>query len=87
VSLPVIFWLWTDLHGGFILGYCYLALHMVGRGRDLLPATLLAVAVSLINPYGYRLVLFPFGLMARGSILESVVEWRSLDFRTAVGGL
>lgn len=96
VALPVLMWLWANIHGTFALGFFYLGLHLVGRwldgsppwqGRegDLARATVIAVIACLVNPYGPGLLLFPLELLARGDILRRVTEWRSPDFRTAQG--
>ena len=53
---------------------------------------LLAVAISaialLINPYGYKLVLYPFELLSRQqAVRDSMTEWQSVDFHTGWGKL
>lgn len=42
---------------------------------------LISAAVLLVNPYGISLLTFPVVLVSRGGVLQSVVEWRSPDFR------
>jgi hypothetical protein len=96
VAIPVLMWLWANVHGTFALGFVYLGLHLVGRWLDGSPlwqgreATLLrgaaiAVVACLFNPYGPPLLLFPVELLSRGDILRRVTEWRSPDFRTVQG--
>jgi hypothetical protein len=96
VWLPVLFWLWANVHGTFALGFLYLALHLLGRwldgsrpweGRERQHAigALIAFAVLFVNPYGAALVTFPIELLSRGDILNHVVEWRSPDFRQKFG--
>ena len=34
VALPVVFWVWANVHGTFALGFAYLALHLLGRWFD-----------------------------------------------------
>jgi hypothetical protein len=96
VALPIIFWLWANVHGSFALGVVYIGLHVLGRAldgerpwrdrsRDLVAGTFLGLVVSLANPYGPRLLMFPVQLMGRGQVLSQVVEWRSPDFRSPVG--
>lgn len=95
--IPVALWLWVNVHGTFVLGFAYLALHLVGRwlegtppwvGRErrILLGSLVAVPVIFLNPYGWRLVLFPLSLVARGEELRRIVEWRSPDF-TGLSGI
>jgi len=96
VSLPVLFWLWANVHGTFVLGFLYLALHLLGRWldgakpwagreRQLLVGAAIAGAATFVNPYGPDLVFFPVHLMQRGAILRHVIEWASPDFHTIRG--
>lgn len=96
VVLPVLFWLWVNVHGSFALGVGYLGLHLLGRwldgarpwqGREarLLAGAAVAGVVVFLNPYGPALVLFPLHLLGRGDILRHVNEWKSPDFRTVWG--
>jgi hypothetical protein len=96
VWLPVVMWLWANVHGTFALGFLYLALHLAGRmwdgesiakGRDrkILNGTAIAAVVVFLNPYGLDLVLFPLRLMGRSSVLNGVQEWHSPDFRELGG--
>jgi hypothetical protein len=96
LALPVLFWLWANIHGTFALGFAYLALHLAGRWLDGAPpwkaderklaiAGLVAFVVIFANPYGPALVTFPLALLARGDILKHIVEWRSPDFRAVSG--
>ena len=95
-TIPVLIWLWANIHGTFSLGLVYLGLHLVGRwlegapfwtGRErvLTQAAVIAVLVAAVNPYGPGLLLFPVELLSRGDILKRVTEWRSPDFRTIQG--
>jgi hypothetical protein len=96
VVLPVLFWLWANVHGSFALGFAFLALHLLGRwvdghrpweGRErlLLVGAVIGFAVTFANPYGAELVMFPVALLSRGDILSHVIEWRSPDFRKLYG--
>jgi hypothetical protein len=96
VVIPVLMWLWANVHGTFVLGMLYLGLHLVGRwlegappwkGRERLlsQAGALALAVSLLNPYGPGLLLFPLHLLGRNEVLRQVTEWRSPDIHTVQG--
>ena len=96
VTLPVLFWLWSNTHGSFALGFAYLGLHLLGRwldgsrpwrGRErtLVAAVALAFACTFLNPYGVDLVTFPIALLSRGEILSHIIEWRSPDFRKIYG--
>lgn len=96
VALPMLFWLWANVHGTFALGFAYLGLHLLGRwldgarpweGRErtLLLGSAIAFAVCFANPYGPALVVFPVDLLSRGHVLENIVEWASPDFRDLWG--
>ncbi len=97
VSLPIVMWLWGNVHGSMALGFAYIALHLVGRALDgapcwmpsaerrLLRAAAISIGVLCINPYGVRILLFPFELLSRGDVLKDVVEWMSPNFHTASG--
>jgi hypothetical protein len=96
MALPVLFWLWANIHGTFALGLAYVALHLLGRwldgarpwhGREkqLLVGSAIAVAVTFLNPYGPALVLFPVQLMRHGDALKDVIEWMSPDFHKVSG--
>ncbi len=98
VALPVLLWLWAQVHGTFALGFAYLALHLLGRWldghrpwegreRQLLLGTTLAGAACFVNPYGAGLVTFPVALLGRSDILRHIVEWGSPDFHSARGVL
>jgi Beta-lactamase enzyme family len=95
-TIPVLLWLWANTHGTFSLGLVYLGLHLAGRWLDGAPfwtgrervlalASVMAVVLAAVNPYGPGLLLFPLQLLTRGDILKRVTEWRSPDFRTIQG--
>ena len=63
---------WANMHSLFILGWASIALFTIGMrirdgrwDRGLLRWGTLAIAVSLLNPYGPKGVLFPFTLATR----------------------
>ncbi len=97
IALPVVMWLWENVHGSYALGYLYLALHLTGRALDgapprrgsqertLLAAGAISLPFLLVNPYGPSLVLFPVELLRRGNVLRDVVEWMSPDFHAPAG--
>ena len=91
VVISAAIWIWANVHGTWILGIGYLALHLVGRwsegavpwsGRErkILTGALIGSALTLVNPYGWRLVVFPVTLLGRGSDLRRLGEWASPDF-------
>jgi len=96
VSLPVVFWLWANVHGTFALGFLYLGLHLlgrwldgarpwVGREKQLVIGGAIAFSATFVNPYGPDLVLFPIHLLQRGDILRHIIEWGSPNFHNIMG--
>ena len=88
--------LWANFHGSFILGLALIVpfaiestllarrtmsqpeyRRLVSRWVLFLAASVLCV---LINPVGYRALLFPFYMLGMKSVLAVISEWRSPDF-------
>jgi hypothetical protein len=97
-TLPVLMWLWVNVHGSFALGFFYIGLHLggrwlegskpwTGRERELTIAAAIALAACCLNPYGISLLTFPLELLSRGETLANVREWKSPDFHTLRGFL
>ncbi len=56
--------------------------------RKLLLASAASIAALFINPYGYRLVWYPFELLSRQkAVRDDLTEWQSVDFHTLWGKL
>lgn len=56
------------------------------QGRKLAWVALLSTLALFVNPYGWRLVLYPFDLAFHQKLnIASVDEWRSLDFHSPRG--
>ena len=56
------------------------------RFKRLLWSFALSIAVSFVNPYGWRLVAYPFNLAFRQRLnIANVEEWRSLDLHSPRG--
>ncbi|HZE89623.1 MAG TPA: hypothetical protein VE404_08750, partial [Verrucomicrobiae bacterium] len=88
-AIPLLHVLWVNLHGGHVVGLLLVVVFAIGeaaecwRGRAtrddaravaaLVPAT---IAASLVNPYGWRLLVFPFELTGMRLYMENVLEWR-----------
>lgn len=82
--------LWANIHGGGILGLALMGLFVLSealvalqekarlgpRVRIPLVAAAAGLAASLINPYGYRLLLLPFQLTSMSLYMENIVEWQ-----------
>jgi len=56
--------------------------------RKLLLASAASVGALFINPYGYKLVRYPFELLSRQkAVRDELTEWQSVDFHTLWGKL
>jgi len=71
-GLPVIFLIWANTHSLFILGWAALACILAGQwlagkgfDRELGTWAAASVGICLVNPYGWKGVLFPFTLATR----------------------
>ena len=57
-----------------------------GQTLKLLVATLMSATALFVNPYGYKLVWYPFDLLFRQRAnMANVIEWQSVDFQTVYG--
>lgn len=95
--LPALMLLWTNLHGGFLLGVLMVLIAAVGTalssftGRHLWPEAwrktkpylfclAACAAVTLINPYGWRLHEHVFGYLHDPKLLDHISEFQSVSF-------
>lgn len=97
--LPPIMLLWVNLHGSFVLGFILIAIYLLGSIINILrviekdlsvrKATFLGVTaiacllVSLINPYTYHILLYPFGLLSQKFVIDHIQEFMSPNFHEA----
>jgi hypothetical protein len=97
----LLFILWANLHGGFSFGCILIALYAAGeviearlstdpapwyaRARHHAAALGVALAASLVNPNGYRLLAHVFGFFGNSTILRQTQEFMSPDFQTING--
>ncbi len=103
-ALPVVFLVWINTHGSWIIGLVILAVVALSgcvegtwgsieathwsrpQARKLVWVSLLSTLALFVNPYGWRLVLYPFDLAFHQKLnIASVDEWRSLDFHSPRG--
>lgn len=93
--LVPIMWVWVNTHGSFPLGYAWLGLRLVGEAIDtrslrrtrwkLAGISVVALAVSAINPLGPKLLAFPFSVGDKQAAFKHIVEWASPNFQTGQG--
>lgn len=92
--LPLLQWFWVNTEGLFMLGWAACGIYLLsGRihqkhwDRPLALYSLLSVAAGLLNPYGFKGLLFPFRLWTRlqdsnpykQTIAEFFSPWRALQ--------
>ncbi|MGH9361593.1 MAG: hypothetical protein ACRD2T_06720, partial [Thermoanaerobaculia bacterium] len=88
VALPVLFLVWANLHSGFVLGLGLLAVALVarpggGHGDQVMSWRAAGLSwaacalATLVNPYGVKMLLFPFGYARGDSPFRGLREWLS----------
>ena len=97
--LPLIFALWSNLHGGYALGFIFLGCWMAGalldrllrpgeawRGRLLRLAvwTGLSLLAVLIHPNGLNMWRTPLPKGGVGALPQAIPEWASPDFHDPI---
>jgi hypothetical protein len=94
--VPVLFVMWANLHGSFLLGLAVLALELAtawrpgsfGRlttadalGRRTVAAALGGAALAtLVNPFGPKVYESAFGVTFNSTVRQFIGEWQSPDF-------
>jgi hypothetical protein len=85
---PPLFILWANMHGGFVAAIVVLAIVTIGTWWDRRPKagklaaiTLISVAVTLINPYGWNLHAHVFGYLGSGYLMRTIEEFAAPSFR------
>ena len=80
ILIPLLFALWTNLHGGWIVGVGIGFLWLMGRTLDLrrpdlrrAVALALGVGATLLNPYGWGLWRF---LLSTVRVSRDITEWK-----------
>jgi hypothetical protein len=93
--LVIIVWFWVQSHGSFPLGLAWLGARAFGQWLDwrawpddtmrYIGAFIVGLVVSVANPLGARLLLFPFTIFQKRANFAAIIEWRSPDFNGAEG--
>ena len=96
--MPPLMLIWVNLHGGFILGFILLVIYggsnairyVVSRNPKSLTKAkviggilLVCLLVSLINPNGFNILLFPFETYSQKFMIDHIGEFRSPEFSSA----
>jgi len=95
-AIPLLFVLWANMHGSFLLGLGILALEAIAAvvrvrmGRvtvahplEARPAVVILAAsamATLVNPFGPRVYESALGVTFNASIRQLIQEWQSPDF-------
>ena len=102
--LPLVFLLWINSHGSWIIGLVLLAVFSLSgciagnwglieakrwsgaQKRKLAWVSLLSTLALFVNPYGWRLVLYPFDMAFHQKLnIASIDEWRTVNFHEIRG--
>ncbi len=94
--MPPLFLLWSNLHGGFVVGLAFAALIVAAelaggrlrlpdpvparRIRTLAGVTVLSTLVSMINPNGPGILLYAAETLSSPAQQALILEWQSPDF-------
>ena len=93
--LPILMWVWSNLHGGFIIGYLFIAGFALGEWmknyvglegltapvlRRLCGFTLLSLPLLMINPLGLSVYSAPFDTLTIPGLQSLIQEWKPPDF-------
>lgn len=103
-ALPLLFLVWVNTHGSWIIGLVLFILFTlsgcldarwglieadgwsVQQRRRLIGVIACSTVALFANPYGWRLVAYPFDLAFKQRLnIANVVEWRTLDFHSPRG--
>ncbi len=103
LGVPILFVIWANLHGSFVVGFAVLGAYALGRGLEVfwkdrsLSAVLsdslfrrwfiaaeLAVLASMVNPYGFDLLLHT-AMFPSNPNLQNIMEWYSLKIDSVEG--
>lgn len=100
IVFPFLMLLWTNLHGGFVLGLVVLALTLAGEWvnrltgsedawsaeelRALAIAFVATFAVTIVNPNGIRQLLYPLTFIFPNAFTNSITESVSPNFHMPV---
>lgn len=80
--------LWTNLHSGsiplfFVVAGIYWLVHF--RSRKLIASGVVIALTTMINPYGYKLVLFNLQHNFDKTMKSIILDWKSIDAKTGLG--
>ena len=93
-TLPVIAMAWANVHGSFILAPVLVGLacleDLVARrtvARRMVVATALTAALTLVNPFGFGVWEYAFGLATNREVTARISEWQAPTLGSPFGAL
>jgi len=82
--LPLLFLVWANVHGSFVVGFAYLIFVAIQKKSIKLAAVAVAsVAVTFINPYGARVYGEIISTLGDSSLHSRIFEWQSFYIQAA----
>lgn len=79
LALPLLFLVWANMHGSFVLGLAYVAYRaLIARSRPLVILTIVSVVCTFVNPYGAGIYVEVFRTMSDTSLHHTISEWQAL---------
>jgi len=103
-GLPVIFAVWINAHGSWMIGIAVFAVFAAAgcfgvrsgairnppwraeQRKDLAIAAALSAGALCLNPYGWRLIRYPFDMAFLQKLnIATIEEWKTLDFHSPRG--
>lgn len=96
--LPALMIVWVNLHGGFIVGFIFLAIYLAEnaglaftakdearaaarrKAKGIFWISVASLAAAMANPSGWRILLFPFGVLSNQFMMDHIREYVSPNF-------
>jgi hypothetical protein len=96
--LPAIMLFWTNLHGGFIIGFVLISIYLFSnvimyfisenkekyqyknKAKILGLTTIVCILISLLNPHGYNIFVYPFMVLSNQYLMDHLIEFLSPNF-------
>jgi hypothetical protein len=81
--LPLIFLIWSNLHGSFLIGILYLVFIAIkNRSLKMFITTAISLCLTLINPYFINLYVEIFRTMLDVELKNQISEWQPFSIPT-----
>lgn len=78
--VPLLFWMWAGVHGGFVIGLVYVTLDMIRRrDRRNLPTIVVSGLATLVTAHGAGVVEMLWDFFRNREFLRLIREWRPVE--------